>query len=77
MIYLWCLGLTVWLSCTAWMLADTQSKLKVAMEQIAKTQVTLQMLWEQQSHNTTNTTRTTWGMTSSVDSTRNRIDNAK
>lgn len=77
MIYAWCTALTLWLTCTAWLLADTRSKLGVAMEQIAKTQVTLQMLWGQKSHNTTNITRMIWGMTSSVDSTRNRMNKTK
>lgn len=35
MIYIWCMALTMWLTCTAWLLNDTRHKLNAAEHELA------------------------------------------
>lgn len=44
MIYLWCLGLTVWLSCTAWMLVSAWHKIYAIEGEIAELRMQVQVL---------------------------------
>ena len=44
MIYAWCLGLTAWLTSTAWLLAATRSKLDAAAEEIADLKIKVRIL---------------------------------
>lgn len=44
MIYLWCLGLTVWLSCTAWMLVSAWHKIYAIEGEIAELKMQVRVL---------------------------------
>lgn len=44
MIYLWCLGLTVWLSCTAWMLVSAWNKIYAIEGEIAELKIQVRIL---------------------------------
>lgn len=35
MIYVWCMALTIWLTCTGWLLNDTRHKLDNTKDEIA------------------------------------------
>lgn len=44
MIYAWCMALTLWLTCTAWLLIDARHKLDAAEREIAAMRIQVQVL---------------------------------
>ena len=44
MIYAWCMALTLWLTCTAWLLIDTRHRLDAAERELAELRIQVQIL---------------------------------
>lgn len=44
MIYAWCMALTLWLTCTAWLLIDARHKLDAAERELAELKMQVQIL---------------------------------
>lgn len=44
MIYAWCTALTLWLTCTAWLLIDARHKLDAAERELAELKMQVRML---------------------------------
>lgn len=44
MIYAWCTALTLWLTCTAWLLTDARHKLDAAERELAELRIQVQIL---------------------------------
>lgn len=44
MIYAWCTALTLWLTCTAWLLIDARHKLDAAERELAELRIQVRVL---------------------------------
>ena len=44
MIYAWCMALTLWLTCTAWLLIDARHKLDAVERELAELRIQVQIL---------------------------------
>lgn len=44
MIYAWCMALTLWLTCTAWLLIDTRHRLEAVEDENSELKMQVRML---------------------------------